>query len=129
MPFMRKSFVTIRLAYHGCANRPFFYIVATKRRTPRNRKYFEQIGTYDPLPNKDNEKLVSLNMDRLKYWLSTGAEPSIPVSQLLGLAGILPIYISTILKANINKQAAERRKQEQLEAAEEHKENEVKEED
>ena len=111
--FWKKSFYTLRLAYHGCSNRPFFHIVATKRRIARDRGHYEQVGTYDPLPNTRNEKLVSLNMERIKYWLSLGAEPSKPVNELLGLAGILPIRVTTVLDAEKNKAARQKKEKEQ----------------
>ena len=103
--FWKKSFYTLRLQYHGCTNRPFFHIVATKRRIARDRGHYEQVGTYDPLPNTRNEKLVSLNIDRIKYWLAEGAEPSRPVQELLGLAGIYPIRSTTVMKAEQNRLA------------------------
>ena len=112
--FWKKSFYTLRLQYHGCTNRPFFHIVATKRRVARDRGYYEQVGTYDPLPNSRNEKLVSLNMDRIKYWLARGAVPSNPVQELFGLAGIYPIRGTTYKKAMENKAAMERKKNEDL---------------
>ena len=75
----------IRLAYHGCANRPFFHVVVQPNRKPRNGKFLEQIGTYDPLPNINNEKLVAINFERLKYWCTIrGAHMSKPILQLLG---------------------------------------------
>lgn len=102
---MRKSLVTIRFALYGCKNRPFFYIVATNRFKPRNRGYLEQVGTFDPLPNTRNEKLASLNMDRIRYWLSHGARPSRPVAMLLGLAGVLPPHPHSLVVAARNRQA------------------------
>lgn len=99
---MRKPVTTLRLAYYGCPNRPFFHIVATKRRIARNRGYYEQVGTYDPLPNSRNEKLVALNMDRIKYWLSQGCSTSKPVSRLLALAGIFPLDQKTLSLASLN---------------------------
>ncbi|XP_031557876.1 probable 28S ribosomal protein S16, mitochondrial [Actinia tenebrosa] len=102
---MKKSLIALRLALYGCKNRPFFCIVATHRRKARNRGYFEQIGTFDPMPNDRNEKLVSLNVDRIKYWLSVGAEPSRPVGMLLGLAGILPVQPHSIEIARRNREA------------------------
>ena len=101
--FWKKSFYTLRLQYHGCTNRPFFHIVATKRRIARDRGYYEQVGTYDPLPNTRNEKLVSLNMNRIKYWLAQGAEPSRPVQELFALAGIYPIRGTLVRNAERNK--------------------------
>lgn len=104
--FWKKSFYTLRLQYHGCTNRPFFHIVATKRRIARDRGHYEQVGTYDPLPNSRNEKLVSLNMERIKYWLALGAVPSIPVQELLCLAGIYPMRSTVVGKAERNRAAA-----------------------
>lgn len=101
---MKKAVTTLRLAYYGCPNRPFFHIVATKRRIARNRGYYEQVGTYDPMPNDQNQKLVSLNMERIKYWLSQGCSTSIPVSRLLGLAGIFPADESTLTKAKLSRE-------------------------
>ena len=101
---MKKALTTLRLAYYGCPNRPFFHIVATRRKIARNRGYFEQIGTYDPMPNDRNEKLVSLNMDRVKFWLSQGCSTSKPVARLLGLAGIFPADEKTLTKANLNRE-------------------------
>ena len=75
----------IRLAYHGCANRPFFHIVVARNRKPRNGPHLEQIGTYDPMPNIYNEKLVAINFDRLKYYYTNGAQLTKPVEQLLGM--------------------------------------------
>lgn len=110
--FWKKSFYTLRLQYHGCTNRPFFHIVATKRRIARDRGHYEQVGTYDPLPNSRNEKLVSLNMERIKYWLAAGAVPSKPVQELLGLAGVYPLRITTVMRAEKNRAAMHSKKTE-----------------
>ena len=101
---MKKHYLTntLRLAYYGCPNRPFFHIVATKRKVARNRGYYEQVGTYDPLPNDRNEKLVALNMDRIKYWLSEGAITTAPVSRLFALAGIFPVDQKTLRMSKEN---------------------------
>lgn len=75
----------LRLAMHGCKNRPFFHIVAIHAKRARNSgKYLEQLGTYDPMPNNHNEKLVSLNLERIRFWLGSGAQMSRPVAMLLG---------------------------------------------
>ena len=75
----------IRMAYYGCANRPFFHIVATRKTSPRNGRILEQIGTYDPMTNTSGEKLVAINFERLKYWYAVrGAHVSKPVTELLG---------------------------------------------
>lgn len=76
--------VIIRLALGGCTNRPFYRIVAAFNKRARDSKYIEQLGTYDPLPNIYNEKLVSFNYDRIKYWIGCGAHTTKPVAKLLG---------------------------------------------
>lgn len=81
------GYVVIRLALagHKQANRPFYRIVAAYNKRARDGKYIEQLGSYDPLPNIYNEKLVSFNFDRIKYWIGCGAHPSKPVAKLLGV--------------------------------------------
>lgn len=79
------------LAGHKQANRPFYRIVAAYNKRARDGKYIEQLGTYDPLPNIYNEKLVSFNSDRIKYWIGSGAHPTKPVAKLLGVFFIHPL--------------------------------------
>ncbi|XP_034544841.1 28S ribosomal protein S16, mitochondrial [Notolabrus celidotus] len=95
------GYVVIRLALagHNQANRPFYRIVAAYNKRARDSKYIEQLGTYDPLPNVYNEKLVSFNFDRIKYWIGCGAHPSKPVAKLLGLAGFFPLHPMTVTEA------------------------------
>ena len=76
--------MAIRLSLRGCTNRPFYHIVVQKNRAPRDKQIVEQIGTYDPMINKFGERLVTINFDRLRYWLGMTAHPSDPVSKLLG---------------------------------------------
>lgn len=97
----------LRLSHWGCANRPFYHIVVAKKSFP-NRRYIdpvEQIGTFDPLPNAFNEKLCSLNLERLQHYLSGGITVETPVAQLLGLAGFLPNHPSTYAQAWRNREA------------------------
>lgn len=75
--------VRIRLARHGRRNLPFYHIVVANARTARNSKPIEKIGTYNPIPNSSGNKLVNLNFDRAKYWLTVGAQPSETVEKLL----------------------------------------------
>ncbi|MED6242747.1 hypothetical protein ATANTOWER_009207 [Ataeniobius toweri] len=65
----------------------------------RDGKYIEQLGTFDPLPNIYNEKLVSFNFDRIKYWIGCGAHPTKPVAKLLGLSGFFPLHPMTVTEA------------------------------
>lgn len=67
--------VRIRMKKMGRKHRPFFRICATDSRSPRDGKVLEELGTYDPMI-ADTDARVSLNHERLKYWLSVGAQPS-----------------------------------------------------
>lgn len=88
-----RSLQTIRLARHGCANRYFWHIIVTEeRRLLKNIPVIEQLGTYDAQPNMQGERLCSLNLERLTYWIGRKAIVDPPVSMLLGLAGYLPIH-------------------------------------
>lgn len=80
--------VKIRLARRGRKNRPFYSIVACDSRMPRDGRFIEKLGTYNPLLAKDDEKRVTLNEERIKYWLGQGAQTSFRVATFLGKAGI-----------------------------------------
>ena len=80
--------IAIRLSRGGAKKRPYYRIVAADSRKPRDGKYLEQIGVYNPLLAKDDEKRVSLNEERARYWLSVGAKPSDRVARFLDAAGI-----------------------------------------
>ncbi|AWW75025.1 30S ribosomal protein S16 [Erythrobacter sp. KY5] len=81
--------VAIRLSRGGAKKRPYYRIVVSDSRSPRDGKYLEQIGTYNPLLAKDDENRVKLNEDRAKYWLGVGATPSDRVLRFLDAAGIM----------------------------------------
>ena len=81
--------IALRLARGGAKKRPYYRIVAADSRRARDGKYLEQIGTYNPLLAKDDEKRVTLNEDRAKYWLGVGAKPSDRVLRFLDAAGIM----------------------------------------
>lgn len=66
----------------------------------------EQLGTYDPIPNTNNEKLVSLNFERIQYWIAKGAHMSTPVAELLGLCGFYPKHPRSYMTAWRNREAA-----------------------
>uniref|UniRef100_A0A803KWR2 Mitochondrial ribosomal protein S16 n=1 Tax=Chenopodium quinoa TaxID=63459 RepID=A0A803KWR2_CHEQI len=80
--------VRIRLSRFGCKNKPFYRVMAADSRSPRDGKHIEVLGYYNPLP--DGQKRMGLNFDRVKYWLSVGAQPSDPVQRVLFRAGLLP---------------------------------------
>lgn len=81
--------IALRLSRGGAKKRPYYRIVAADSRSPRDGKYLEQIGTYNPLLAKDDEKRVTLNEDRARYWLGVGAQPSDRVLRFLDAAGIM----------------------------------------
>ncbi|KAK3594351.1 hypothetical protein CHS0354_019261 [Potamilus streckersoni] len=97
----------IRLARWGCTNRPFYHIVVLPNRKPRNMRPHDQLGSIDPMTNLYGEVLVSINFDRLKYWLNRGAHISKPVEHMLGLAGFLPVHPTSYLQAMRNRKKAE----------------------
>ncbi len=80
----------IRLARGGSKKRPYYRIVVSDERSPRDGKYIEKIGNYDPMLPKDNDKRVVLKLERIKYWLTEGAKPTDRVSRFLATAGLLP---------------------------------------
>ena len=80
----------MRLARFGRRNLPFYRIFVADSRAKRDGRHVERVGTYDPVPGKDGNKHVTLNRERVEYWLSVGAQPSQAVARLLGRAGILP---------------------------------------
>ena len=80
--------IALRLSRGGAKKRPYYRIVAADSRKPRDGKYLEQIGTYNPLLAKDDDKRIQLNEDRARYWLGVGAQPSDRVARFLDAAGI-----------------------------------------
>ncbi len=81
--------LSIRLSRGGRKKRPFYRIVVADKRMPRDGRYIERLGTYNPLLNDDNDQRVQLVEDRIKYWLGEGAQPSERVAIFLGKAGII----------------------------------------
>lgn len=71
----------------------------------------EQVGSFDPYSNEHGEKLVALNMERIRWWLGRGALMSRPIEQLLGLSGLLPIHPTTYMSAWRNRARAEQTQQ------------------
>ncbi|MBH0112918.1 30S ribosomal protein S16 [Novosphingobium sp. YJ-S2-02] len=80
--------VSIRLSRGGAKKRPYYKIVVANATAPRDGKYLEQVGTYNPLLAKDDENRVKLNADRVNYWLGVGAQPTDRVARMLDKAGI-----------------------------------------
>jgi small subunit ribosomal protein S16 len=78
----------IRLARAGAKKRPYYRIVVADSRSPRDGRYIEKIGTYDPLLPKDSGDRVKLVEDRVKHWLGVGAQPTDRVLRFLDKAGL-----------------------------------------
>lgn len=75
----------IRLARHGAKKRPFYRIVVANIESPRDGRFLEVVGTYNPLPDPE---IVTLRDDRIKYWISQGAEPTNTVRNILKKQGL-----------------------------------------
>ena len=82
--------VKLRLQRFGRKKRPYYRVVATDARKPRDGKPIEFLGTFDPLVDKNGVKKLRLKEDRVNYWLSVGAQPTDTVAKLLGYVNILP---------------------------------------
>jgi small subunit ribosomal protein S16 len=78
--------VKIRLTRLGAKKKPFYRIVIATSTSPRDGKFIEIVGTYDPMLAKENENRIKLKQDRVSYWLSVGAQPSDRVAKLIKLA-------------------------------------------
>ncbi|PCI85685.1 MAG: 30S ribosomal protein S16 [Hyphomicrobiales bacterium] len=105
--------VKIRLARGGSKKRPYYRIVVADERSPRDGRYIEKVGTYNPALAKDDENRVILIEDRIKHWLSTGAQPTDRVLRFLDAAGIL----KRAPRNNPNRAKPGRKAQERLEEA------------
>jgi len=79
----------IRLARGGSKKRPFYSIVIADVRSPRDGRFIEKVGTFNPLLAKDNENRLNMNIDRVKHWLDQGAQPTDKVLRFLDQAGLL----------------------------------------
>ena len=81
--------VKIRLARGGSKKRPFYRIVAADSRMPRDGRFIEKLGTYNPLLPKDSEERVKMDVERVQYWLGQGAQTTDRVARMLEAAGVV----------------------------------------
>lgn len=81
----------IRLARGGAKKRPFYQIVIADARSPRDGRFVEKVGSYNPMLPQDHQDRVRLNLERIKYWLSVGAQPTDRVALFLGKASVIPM--------------------------------------
>ena len=78
----------IRLARGGSKKRPFYRIVAADSRMPRDGRFIEKLGTYNPLLPKDSEDRVKMDVERIQHWLAQGAQPTDRIARMLEAAGL-----------------------------------------
>jgi len=84
----------IRLSRGGAKKRPFYHIVIADSRSPRDGRFIERVGSYNPMVAKDHAERLLLNDERIKYWLGVGALPTDRVQRFLANAGLVekPTY-------------------------------------
>ena len=107
----------IRLARGGSKKRPFYSIVAADSRMPRDGRFIEKLGTYNPLLPKDSEDRVKMNVERIQYWMDHGAQPSDRVARFLENAGVLDKTERSNPKKGTPGQKAQDRAEEKAETA------------
>jgi small subunit ribosomal protein S16 len=108
----------IRLARGGSKKRPHYSIVAADSRMPRDGRFIEKLGTYNPLLPKDSEDRVRMNVERVQYWLGQGAQPTDRISRMLEAAGVVEKKErSNPNKAKPGKKAQERAEERAAKAA------------
>jgi small subunit ribosomal protein S16 len=81
--------VKIRLARGGTKKRPFYRVVIADERAPRDGRFIEKVGTYNPLLASDNAERVTLDLERIQHWISKGAQPTDRVLRFLDKAGVM----------------------------------------
>lgn len=101
--------VKLRLSRGGTKKRPYYYIVVANSAAPRDGRYIEQIGTFDPMLPKDKTDRLKLDVERAKHWLSVGAQPTDRVARFLDQHGLMKrIASNNPEKAKPKKKAQER---------------------
>ncbi|GEO85870.1 MULTISPECIES: 30S ribosomal protein S16 [Alphaproteobacteria] len=109
----------IRLARGGSKKRPYYQIVVADARSPRDGRFLEKVGSWNPMLGKDDEKRVELNAERINEWLAKGAQPTDRVLKFLAEAGIAQRDVrSNPEKGKPGKKALERIKEKEMKAAE-----------
>lgn len=109
--------LSIRLSRGGAKKRPFYRIVVADTRAPRDGRFIEKLGTYNPMLQSDDENRVTLKQERIKYWLGVGAKPSSRVHRFLAKVGMLDsLSIPKQTKKDQPKAKAQERLREEEEA-------------
>ena len=81
----------IRLSMGGVRKRPIYKIVIADSRFPRDGRFVEKVGSFNPLLPKDKKERIKVEAERIKYWISKGAKPTLRVSRILGEAQLIPM--------------------------------------
>jgi small subunit ribosomal protein S16 len=81
--------VVLRMARAGTKKRPIYHIVAADSRSPRDGRFIERLGFYNPLLAKDNAERLKLDLDKVKAWIAKGAQPSDRIKRFLDAAGVM----------------------------------------
>jgi small subunit ribosomal protein S16 len=108
----------IRMSRGGAKKRPFYKIVVADSRRPRDGKFIEKVGFFNPLLPKDKKERLNLDIERIKYWLSQGAQPSERIARFLGQAEVIPMPAQ---RNNPIKAIPKKKAQEKLKKAEDSK--------
>ena len=108
----------IRLARGGAKKRPFYRIVVADSRSPRDGRFIEKIGTYNPMVPKEHPDRIRIDEDRAKHWLSVGATPSDRVARFFGQANLIEV---PALREQTKKHLPKAKAQERMKEAEEAK--------
>lgn len=104
----------LRLSRHGAKKRPFYHIVVADSHAPRDGRFIEKLGYYNPMVAKDHPQRISLNAERIKHWLSVGAQASDRVSRFLSDAQLVATYkVTETPKKSLPKAKAQERMKEQ----------------
>jgi len=100
----------IRLARGGAKKRPFYRIVVAEASAPRDGRYVERVGTYNPMVPKDHEQRLTLDGERISFWMSKGAQPTERVHKMLASAGLMaaPVIREQPKKSAPGKKRADR---------------------
>jgi small subunit ribosomal protein S16 len=99
----------IRLARGGAKKRPFYSIVVADSRSPRDGRFIEKVGTYNPILKSDDPNRVLLKLDRIQDWMKKGAQPTDRVARFLDQAGVMKREVrNNPNKAQPGKKMAER---------------------
>jgi small subunit ribosomal protein S16 len=105
----------IRLTRGGAKKRPFYHIVVADARSPRDGRFIERVGSYNPMVERDHPQRLNLNEERIKHWLSVGAQPTDRVARFLGGAEIIamPAIREQTKKSKPRAKAQERLREEE----------------